>query len=246
MKSGNSNGARTALSARSSCGLAHRADKALSALHLLPRRPGYRTDPNGCNKATNAATARNPSKYASKGSDTMVQLAQAWSEAYQKGNRMSGERQRRRNWDWLCRFAKTTRRRSAMLLVRLNPRACQGQRSHRQGRGGVHCGYDALAVYANRSNPIRKLSSKNCAKSGARWRYPRLGSRSIGDAWQDHAFWPAKQLGYLRLFREHICGKKDGKQREFRQRPISEMNGSAEVVENVSKTPTGLVTAHGL
>jgi phosphate transport system substrate-binding protein len=45
--------------------------------------------------------------------------------------------------------------------------------------------------------------------------------------------------GTYDYFREHVCGKKDGKQREFRG-GISEMNGSAEVVENVSKTPTGL------
>jgi phosphate transport system substrate-binding protein len=46
--------------------------------------------------------------------------------------------------------------------------------------------------------------------------------------------------GTYDYFREHICGKTaDGKQREFRG-GISEMNGSAEVVENVARTPTGL------
>jgi len=39
-------------------------------------------------------------------------------------------------------------------------------------------------------------------------------------------------------FREHICGKKDGKQREFRS-GISEMNGSSEVVE-MFQDPDGL------
>src|SRR4029079_3434102 len=46
--------------------------------------------------------------------------------------------------------------------------------------------------------------------------------------------------GTYDYFREHICGKTaDKKQREFRS-GISEMNGSAEVVENVSKTPLSL------
>ena len=46
--------------------------------------------------------------------------------------------------------------------------------------------------------------------------------------------------GTYDYFREHICGKTaDKKQREFRP-GISEMNGSAEVVENVAKTRLAL------
>ena len=46
--------------------------------------------------------------------------------------------------------------------------------------------------------------------------------------------------GTYDYFREHVCGKTaEGKQREFRP-GISELNGSAEVVENVAKTTTGL------
>ena len=46
--------------------------------------------------------------------------------------------------------------------------------------------------------------------------------------------------GTYDYFREHVCGKTpEGKQREFRG-GISEMNGSAEVIENVAKTPRGL------
>jgi len=42
--------------------------------------------------------------------------------------------------------------------------------------------------------------------------------------------------GTYEYFREHICGKTaEGKQREFRG-GVSELNGSAEVVENVIKT----------
>jgi phosphate transport system substrate-binding protein len=100
--------------------------------------------------------------------------------------------------------------------------------------------YDALAVYSNPANPIKQISGEELreiwAEGGTIDRWEQVEPSFMGKI---ALFGRQNNSGTYDYFREHICGKKDGKQREFRG-GISEMNGSAEVVENVAKTPNGL------
>jgi phosphate transport system substrate-binding protein len=100
--------------------------------------------------------------------------------------------------------------------------------------------YDALAVYAHPSNPIKEISVEELreiwAEGGTINTWEQINPAFTGKI---TLFGRQNNSGTYDYFREHVCGKKDGKQREFRG-GISEMNGSAEVVENVGKTTTGL------
>jgi phosphate transport system substrate-binding protein len=100
--------------------------------------------------------------------------------------------------------------------------------------------YDALAVYSNPANPIKQISVEELreiwAEGGSIDRWEQVTPSFMGKI---ALFGRQNSSGTYDYFREHICGKKDGKQREFRG-GISELNGSSEVVENVAKTPTGL------
>ena len=100
--------------------------------------------------------------------------------------------------------------------------------------------YDALAVYSNPANPIKEISIPELreiwAEGGEVTTWEQVAPSFMGKI---ALFGRQNSSGTYDYFREHICGKKDGKQREFRG-GISELNGSSEVVENVAKTPTGL------
>src|ERR1041384_4522650 len=102
------------------------------------------------------------------------------------------------------------------------------------------CAYDALAVYSNPSNPITEISVEELreiwAEGGKIESWDQVTPKMKGKI---ALFGRQNNSGTYDYLREHICGKKDGKQREFRA-GISEMNGSSEVVENVAKTPTAL------
>jgi phosphate transport system substrate-binding protein len=101
--------------------------------------------------------------------------------------------------------------------------------------------YDALAVYTNPSNPIKDISVEELreiwAEGGSVQNWEQLNPALTGKI---VLFGRQNNSGTYDYFREHICGKNaEKKQREFRG-GISEMNGSAEVVENVSKTPLSM------
>jgi phosphate transport system substrate-binding protein len=101
--------------------------------------------------------------------------------------------------------------------------------------------YDALAVYAHPSNPIAEISIDDLreiwAEGGTITTWDQVNPSFKG---RIVLFGRQNSSGTYDYFREHVCGKTaDKKQREFRG-GISEMNGSAEVVENVARTPAGL------
>src|SRR5881394_1149406 len=176
-----------------------------------------------------------------KGSDTMVQLAQAWSEAYQKvrpnvfvnangGGTGTGFAALQNNTTEIC---------DASREIKPDEAAKVKQVTGKEPKEFV-VAYDALAVYANPSNPIKEISVEELreiwAEGGETTTWEQVNPAMHGKI---ALFGRQNNSGTYDYFREHICGKKDGKQREFRG-GISEMNGSSEVVENVAKTPTGL------
>ena len=198
----------------------------------------------GCGKKSESGSSGNSRKIVEirvKGSDTLVQLAQSWAEAYQKlkpnvrvnvngGGSGTGiaalqnnqteicDASREMKPDELAKVKEVTGKEPKMFTV----------------------AYDALAVYANPANPIKEISLEELreiwAEGGSITTWEQINPAFQGKI---ALFGRQNNSGTYDYFRQHVCGTKDGKQREYRS-GISEMNGSAEVVENVDKTATGL------
>ncbi len=177
-----------------------------------------------------------------KGSDTMIQLATAWAEAYRKvqpnvfvnangGGSGTGIAALQNNNTDICNASREMKPEE-----RQKVKAATGNEAKE-----FVVAYDALAVYAHPSNPIKEISVAELREIWAE-------GGSITD-WQQVnpdfkgkivLFGRQNNSGTYDYFREHVCGKTpENKQREYRG-GISEMNGSAEVVENVARTPAGL------
>jgi phosphate transport system substrate-binding protein len=173
-----------------------------------------------------------------KGSDTMIQLATAWAEAYHKvkpsvqvdpngGGTGTGFAALQNNTTDICDASREIKKEEAEKTKSVTGKEVKE----------FHVAYDALAVYTNPKYHIKEISVAELreiwAEGGniATWAQvdPKLKGKIV-------LFGRQNNSGTYDYFREHICGKTpEGKQREFRP-GISEMNGSAEVVENVSKT----------
>jgi len=176
-----------------------------------------------------------------KGSDTMVQLATAWAEAYRKvkpnvfvnvngGGSGTGIAALQNGSTDLCNASREIKPEEKEKV-----KATSGKEVKEYA-----VAIDALAVYSNKANPIKEISVEELreiwAEGGATTTWEQVSPKFKGKI---ALFGRQNNSGTYDYFREHICGKKDGKQREFRP-GISEMNGSADVVENVTKTPTAL------
>jgi len=189
-----------------------------------------------------AAASRKTVDIRVKGSDTMVQLATAWAEAYRKvkpnvfvnasgGGTGTGFAALQNNTTDICDASREIKKDEAD-----KTKAVTGKEAKE-----FVVAYDALAVYAHPSNPVKEISIPELreiwAEGGTINNWEQINPAMQGKI---TLFGRQNNSGTYDYFREHICGKTpDGKQREFRG-GISEMNGSAEVVENVGKTPTAL------
>jgi phosphate transport system substrate-binding protein len=174
------------------------------------------------------------------GSDTLVELAGAWAEAYRKvkpgvivnvkgGGTGTGFAALQNGTCDICDASREIKKEEAEKVKATGKEAKE-----------VAVCYDALAVYANPKNPIKEISVEELreifAEGGTISDWEQVNPAMKGKI---TLFGRQNNSGTYDYFREHICGKKDGKQREFRG-GISEMNGSAEVVEQVVKTSTGI------
>lgn len=178
-----------------------------------------------------------------KGSDTMVQIATAWAEAYHKirpditvdangGGTGTGFAALQNDTCDICDASREIKKEEIAKV-----KAVTGK----DVKEFVTC-FDALAVYTNPKNPIKEISVEELTQIWAEggtitsWDQvdPKLKGKLV-------LFGRQNNSGTYDYFREHICGKAaDGKTlREFRG-GVSEMNGSSEVVENVAKTPLGM------
>jgi len=201
----------------------------------------------GCGKSGDGAGggSGNDSKQTveirAKGSDTLIQLATAWAEAYRKvkpnvfinangGGTGTGVAALQNNTTEIC---------DASREMKPEEKAKVKEVTGKDVKEFV-VAYDALAVYSNPLNPIKEISVEELreiwAEGGTMTTWDQLEPNFKGNI---TLFGRQNNSGTYDYFREHVCGKKDGKQREYRP-GISEMNGSSEVIENVAKTPTAL------
>jgi len=175
------------------------------------------------------------------GSDTMVNLAQAWAEAYHAVDpsvsvEVSGGGSGvgvSALINGTCDIANCSRK--------LEP---EEEAKATAKYGGKHpdeilVGYDALAIYVHPSNPINEISVEQLSelfKEGGKInKWSDLGITVPGG--QDEIVRVSRQnnSGTYHYFREHVVGKKNDFKKGSR-----DMSGSKDVVELVANTPGAL------
>lgn len=176
-----------------------------------------------------------------KGSDTMIQLSTGWAEAYRKvnpnvqvnamgGGSGTGIAALQDGTADICNSSRP---------IKDEEKAKIKAKTGKDVVEHAVC-FDALAVYTNKANSITQISIEELqqiwADGGNLSQWEEVG----GTGGKISLIGRQSSSGTYDYFREHICGKTaDKKQREFRQ-GVSELVGSNEVVESVSKTPSAM------
>ena len=176
------------------------------------------------------------------GSDTLLELATAWAEAYHKvkpsvsvepkgGGTGIGVAALQNAGTEICNASREMKPEEKAKVKEVTGKDVKE----------FTVAYDALAVYTHPKNPIKEISVEELrdiwAEGGTTTTWDKVNPAMKGKI---VLFGRQNSSGTYEYFREHICGKTpEKKQREFRN-GISEMNGSSEVVENIARTPQGM------
>jgi len=175
-----------------------------------------------------------------KGSDTMVNVAQVWAEEYHKAApAVEVEVSGGGSGVGLAALVKgavdvaTASRDIKLAEVE------QAQKNTGKAVKGFVVGYDALAIYVHKDNPLGEITLQQLAEiyveGGKVTRWSDLGIRIPGVR-DDTIVRVSRQSssGTYEFLREHVLGNRD-----FRL-GSRDLNGSKEVVELVSSTPTAI------
>ena len=175
-----------------------------------------------------------------KGSDTMVNIAQAWAEEYkQVAPTVNVEVSGGGSGVGIAALEKGAVD-IANASRNLHPEE-RDQAKRNTGKEPIEfvVGYDALAVYVNKDNPLDEVSLEALAQvfgeGGTVTRWSQLGVTLPGIS-DDTIVRVSRQSssGTYEFFREHVLAKKDFKLGS------RDMNGSKEVVELVGTTRTAI------
>lgn len=170
-----------------------------------------------------------------KGSDTMVNVAQVWAEDYKKIHpNVEIEVSGGGSGVGIAALLKGT---IEIANSSRNMKAEEIEQA-RKNTGKVPkefiVGYDALAIYVNKDNPLTEISAEQLAtiyiEGGNVTKWSEIGVKMPEG--KDEIIRVSRQSssGTYEFFREHILNKKDFKQGS------RDMNGSKEVVELVGST----------
>jgi phosphate transport system substrate-binding protein len=195
----------------------------------------------GCWHAGGGENGADPTTIRMEGSDTMVNLAQAWAEKYHQqhpdvsvqvlgGGSGVGVASLT---DGNCDMANTSRR--------MKPEETEKVRARQGAKPLEHIvGYDAMGIYVHPGNPIESISLGELAEvfgdggTIRRWSElgvdmpPRVPDRIIRVSRQNSS-------GTYSYFREHVLGRK----RDMGLGAL-EANGSKDAVALVSRTPCAI------
>jgi phosphate transport system substrate-binding protein len=177
------------------------------------------------------------------GSDTMVNLAIAWADAYSKvdptvsvevngGGSGQGVAALINN---SCEIANCSRKFEEKEIADFN--------SKHPGKEPKEymVGYDALSLFVHKDNPMTEISIEELqqmySKDGKLAKWSELGVSNIPGAKGDEIILVSRQnnSGTYHYFREAIVGKTN----EMRLGTV-DMNGSKDVVDLISKTPNAI------
>jgi phosphate transport system substrate-binding protein len=175
-----------------------------------------------------------------KGSDTMVNVAQAWAEEYSTvAKDVEVEVSGGGSGVGLAALVKgTVDIANASRNIKDDEVQLAKQNTGKEPKEFV-VGHDALAVYVNKNNPIEEITLDQLkqifAEGGTATKWSELGIK-IPDASSDEIVRVSRQSssGTYEFFREHVLDKKDFKLGS------RDMNGSKEVVELVGNTKTAI------
>jgi len=194
----------------------------------------------GClrGRSSGAAGQGDKTDIQNTGSDTMVNLAQAWAEAYGGINPgVSVEVSGGGSGTGIASLINGTA--DIANCSRQMTAAEKAQAKANTGKDPVEhlVGYDALAVFVHPDNPLREISLEQLAEiygeKGGVTHWSDLGV-VMPDPKRDEIIVVSRQSnsGTYEYFREAVLGKK----RDFRLGTI-DMHGSKDVVELVARTP---------
>jgi phosphate transport system substrate-binding protein len=176
-----------------------------------------------------------------KGSDTMIQLATAWAEAFNKtnpnikisatgGGSGTGIAALQNGTADICNSSRKIKKEEVEKI------------KAQTGKDVIEhvVAIDALAIYVNNANAMEQISVEELtqvwAEGGTLETWEALG----GAGGKISLVGRQNGSGTYDYFREHICGKTaEGKAREFRA-GISELVGSTEVIKTIAQTPTAM------
>jgi phosphate transport system substrate-binding protein len=215
------------------CNLSTAATAAALALCLLQ---------TGCGKSESSSggDAAKKQTIQNKGSDTMVNLAQAWAEEYKKvAPGVDVEVSGGGSGVGIAALEKGTID-IANASRNMKPEEIEAAKKNTgKTPKEIIVGYDALAIYVHKDNPLTEITLDQIAQiymeGGSLTKWSDLGV-TIPGASGDEIVRVSRQSnsGTYEFLREHVLNKKDFKLGS------RDMNGSKEVVELVSSTPTAI------
>jgi len=198
----------------------------------------------GCGKNSSPGPdtggASKQSTIQNKGSDTMVNLAQAWAEEYKKvAPDVDVEVSGGGSGVGIAALVKGTID-IANASRNMKPEEIETAKKNtgKEPKEFV-VGYDALAIYVHKDNPLNEITLDQIAQiymeGGTITKWSQLGV-NIPGANSDEIVRVSRQSssGTYEFLREHVLNKKDFKLGS------RDMNGSKEVVELVASTPTAI------
>jgi len=193
--------------------------------------------PSACSRG-----ARQPAKTViqNSGSDTMVNLAQAWAEEYAKVEpTVSVEVSGGGSGTGIAALIEGTVE-IANCSRKFEPSEIeQARRSRGKEPREFMVGHDALAVYVSKGNPMEEITLEQLAaiygEGGTVTKWSQLGVKMPDGADEIIRVSRQSNSGTYAYFREAILGK--GRDFKLGSR---DMHGSKDVVELVSKTPQAI------
>ena len=195
----------------------------------------------GCGKSGGGANKAETLTIQNIGSDTMVNLAQEWAEAYAKVEpgvsvEVSGGGSGvgvAALLNGTCDIANSSRK-----LEEEEEKKATEKYSGQHPKEW-HVGYDALAIYVHPSNPMTEISVEELGnifrEGGTVTKWSDLGATLPGGDAEIVRVSRQNNSGTYHYFREAVVGKKADFKAGSR-----DMNGSKDVVDLVSSTPTAI------
>jgi phosphate transport system substrate-binding protein len=193
-----------------------------------------------CGKKSAGMQKKKVSTIQVKGSDTMVNVAQAWAEEYKKlhpdvdvevsgGGSGVGIAALEKGTIDIANASRNMKKEEYEIA----------KKNTGKDPKEFIVGYDALAIYVHKDNPLEQISIEQLAQifaeGGATTMWSQLGVKIPG-AVDDIIVRISRQSssGTYEFFRDHVLAKKDFKLGS------RDMNGSKEVVELISSTKTAI------
>lgn len=174
-----------------------------------------------------------------KGSDTVVNVAQAWAEEYKREHpQVDVEVSGGGSGVGIAALIKGTIDLANASREMKAEEIEQAKKNTGKTPKEFIVGYDALAVYVHRDNPLEEITNAQLAaiyaEGGKVTRWSDLGVKLPGGGDEIVRVSRQSSSGTYEFFREHVLDKKDFKLGS------RDMNGSKEVVELVASTPTAI------